>query len=94
MGKRSAVDTHLQTPNKRAKYDGPVTQSPVPEQTFVLNQELVDSAVITDIKKNKWRVGKPFGKFLKTFYFSIISYNYTVTEVTKPKLDILGQNNL
>lgn len=64
MGKRAAavVETHLETPKKRIKFDGPVIHSPVPEQTFVLNESIVDGAIMTDIKKNKWRVGKPFGK--------------------------------
>lgn len=62
MGKRAAAETHLETPNKRMKYDGPTAHSPVLEQTFILNKDVVDSAIMTDIKKNKWRVGKPFGK--------------------------------
>lgn len=67
MGKRAAAETNLETPNKRVRYDGPL--SPVPEQTFVLNQDIVDGAIMTDIKKNKWRVGKPFGKFIETLRF-------------------------
>lgn len=66
MGKRTATDTHLETPNKRIKYDVPTIHSPVLEQNFILNKEVVDSAVMTDIKKNQWRVGKPFGKFIQT----------------------------
>lgn len=64
MGKRGGAEQHPETPNKRMKYDGPA--SPVLEQTFVLNKEVVDGALFTDIKKNKWRVGKPFGKFIQT----------------------------
>ncbi len=67
MGKRAAAEPHLETPNKRIKYDGPVSDSTVSEQTFVLNKDIVDSAIMTDIKKNKWRVGKPFGKFCQKF---------------------------
>lgn len=67
MGKRAAAappEMHLESPNKRLKFDVPVTQSPVQEQTFVLTKEVVDGAIMTDIKKNKWRVGKPFGKIV------------------------------
>lgn len=64
MGKRGAAEPHLETPNKRVKFDGPV--SPVLEQTFVLSKEVVDGALFSDLKKNKWRVGKPFGKLIQT----------------------------
>lgn len=63
MGKRAAETHHLETPNKRTKYDGPTTNSPLLDQNFILNKDVVDSAIMTDIKKNKWRVGKPFGKY-------------------------------
>lgn len=61
MGKRAADTHHLETPNKRIKYEA--TDSPVLEQSFILNKEIVDGAIMTDIKKAKWRVGKPFGKY-------------------------------
>ncbi|KAJ6645227.1 Nucleosomal histone kinase 1 [Pseudolycoriella hygida] len=61
MGKRAAAEPQLETPNKRFKYDT-ADKSPEVKQTFVLNKQLVDGAIMTDIKKNKWRVGKPFGK--------------------------------
>lgn len=64
MGKRAA-ETHLQTPNKRTKYEPQAISSPVLEQNFILNKNVVDGAVMTDIKKDKWRVGKPFGKYFK-----------------------------
>lgn len=69
MGKRAAaapaVEAYLETPKKRMRYDAPaIHSSPVPEQTFVLNKDIVDGAIMTDIKKNKWRVGKPFGTSL------------------------------
>lgn len=78
MGKRAApaVEVHLDSPNKRMKYDAPVPHSPVQEQTFVLNKEIVDGAIMTDINKSKWRVGKPFGKlFSATLFFVIIQIN-------------------
>lgn len=62
MGKRAAETHHLETPNKRIKYDAQAINSPVLEQNFILNKEIVDGAIMTDIKNDKWRVGKPFGK--------------------------------
>lgn len=56
MEKRTtpAAEPLLETPKKRIKYDEPTF--------FVLTKEIVDGAIMTDIKKNKWRIGKPLGK--------------------------------
>lgn len=67
MGKRNACENNDETctPFKRQK----LLQSPpcspdtsLNKQDFVLTRDLVDNAILQDLMKTQWRVGKPIGK--------------------------------
>lgn len=77
MGKRHAADSENQfeTPQKRQKvashtnsFVGTPNGSPALNMSFTLTREFVDGTILTDLTLKDWRIGKPIGKKLTSFF--------------------------
>ena len=78
MRKRNAIDSNIQneSPNKKrksvesdAQLDSSIATLP---DDFVLNKELVEGTLLTDLSQNEWRVGKPIGKSYEFFLYCYV----------------------